>query len=147
MDLHDPLLHISCHTCDGGNGHPSPPPPPLPSSPNLLPHPSPPLPPYLTRLLPPRCPSFYPTSSPPHFLLHPSPHPSSYSSFAAITSSLYIAIYVYMYIVPTMSTELLYPLQYGYTPLHLAAMEGHTTCVECLLSTPDIDVNIENEVS
>ena len=48
-----------------------------------------------------------------------------------------------------MSTELyvLYPLQYGYTPLHLAAMGGHTTCVERHLSTPGIDVNIKNKVS
>ena len=43
--------------------------------------------------------------------------------------------------------ELLYPLQYGNTPLHFAAMEGHTTCLEHLLSTPGIDVNIKNEVS
>ena len=46
-----------------------------------------------------------------------------------------------VYIVPTMLTELLYPLQYGNTPLHLAAREGHTTCVKCLLSAPGIDVN------
>ena len=39
-----------------------------------------------------------------------------------------------------MFTELLYPLQRGYTPLHLAVFEGHTTCIEHLLSTPDIDV-------
>ena len=44
-------------------------------------------------------------------------------------------------------TELLYPLQYGDTPLHLAAREGHTICVEHLLSTPGIDVNIKNNVS
>ena len=37
--------------------------------------------------------------------------------------------------------ELLYPLQYGHTPLHLAADEGHATCVEHLLSTPGIDVD------
>ena len=43
--------------------------------------------------------------------------------------------------------ELLYPLQSGDTPLHLAAREGHTTCVEHLLSTPGIDVNIKNWVS
>ena len=43
--------------------------------------------------------------------------------------------------------ELLYPLQYGYTPLYLAAKEGHTTCVEHLLSTPGINVNIKNIVS
>ena len=43
-------------------------------------------------------------------------------------------------------TELLYPLQGGYTPLHYAACGGRTTCVERLLSTPGIDVNIKNEV-
>ena len=34
------------------------------------------------------------------------------------------------------------------TPLHLAAKGGHTctTCVEHLLSTPGIDVNIKNKV-
>ena len=55
-----------------------------------------------------------------------------------------------MYIVPTMLTELLYPLQWGgNTPLHWAARGGHTTCVEHLLSTPDIqfDVNIKDRVS
>ena len=41
-----------------------------------------------------------------------------------------------------MLTKLLYPLQDGYTPLYLAACGGHTTCVERLLSTPGIDVNI-----
>ena len=47
-----------------------------------------------------------------------------------------------------MLSELLYPLQdEGNTPLHFAAMGGHTTCVEHLLSTPGIDVNIENKVS
>ena len=43
--------------------------------------------------------------------------------------------------------ELLYPLQHGNTPLHLAARGGHTTCVERLLSTPGIDVNIKDRVS
>ena len=43
--------------------------------------------------------------------------------------------------------ELLYPLQAGDTPLHLAAREGHTTCVEHLLSIPGIDVNIQGLVS
>ena len=37
-------------------------------------------------------------------------------------------------------------LQDGYTPLHLAAKIGHTTCVNYLLSTPGIDVNIGNKV-
>ena len=40
--------------------------------------------------------------------------------------------------------KLLYSLQYGDTPLHLAARESHLTCVGCLLSTPGIDVNIKN---
>ena len=53
--------------------------------------------------------------------------------------------HVHVHIVPNMLTELLYPLQYGGGTL--AAMEGHTTCVKHLLSTPDIDVNIKNEVS
>ena len=42
---------------------------------------------------------------------------------------------------------LLYPLQDGNTPLHFAVLEDHTTCVEHLLSTSDIDINIKNEVS
>ena len=46
-----------------------------------------------------------------------------------------------------MLAELLYPLQAGYTPLHCAAEGGHTTCVEHLLSTPGIDVNIMTGVS
>ena len=46
------------------------------------------------------------------------------------------------------TTELFYPLQGGDTPLHLATKGGHnTTCVEHLLSTPGIDVNIKNKVS
>ena len=45
-------------------------------------------------------------------------------------------------------TELLYPLQYGRIMLlFYAAMGGHTTCVERLLSTPGIDVNIQDGVS
>ena len=54
---------------------------------------------------------------------------------------------VQMYIVPTKLTEVLYPLQGGYTPLHLAGRGGHTSCVEHLLSTPGIDVNIKDKVS
>ena len=46
-----------------------------------------------------------------------------------------------------MFTELLYPLQYGYTPLHYAAKGCHTTCVEHLLSTPGIDLTIGDMVS
>ena len=38
-------------------------------------------------------------------------------------------------------------MQGGYTPLHFAAREGHTTCLEHLLSTPGIDVNIKDEAS
>ena len=52
-----------------------------------------------------------------------------------------------LYSVPNTLAELLYPLQDGHTPLHLAARGGHTTCVEHLLSTPGIDVNIKDRVS
>ena len=52
-----------------------------------------------------------------------------------------------MYIAPIMLTELLYPLQFGYTPLHLAVKGGHSTCVKHLISTPGIDVNIKDYVS
>ena len=41
----------------------------------------------------------------------------------------------------------LYSLQGGYTPLHLTTMKGHATCVEHLLSTPGIEVNIRGWVS
>ena len=47
----------------------------------------------------------------------------------------------------TMYMCTLYPLQDGGTPLHLAVWRGHTTCVEHLLSTPGIDVNIQDKVS
>ena len=56
-------------------------------------------------------------------------------------------MHVHVYFVPTIFAELLYPLQDGNTPLHLAAKGGHTTCVEHLLSTPGIDVNIRDKVS
>ena len=56
-------------------------------------------------------------------------------------------IHVHVHIVPSMLTNLLYPFQDGDTPLHLAARRGYTTCVEHLLSTPGIDVNIGNKVS
>ena len=49
--------------------------------------------------------------------------------------------------IPSMLTELLYPFQDGDTPLHLATLGGHATCVERLLSTPGIDVNIKGKVS
>ena len=56
--------------------------------------------------------------------------------------------YMYMCtLLPTMLTELLYPLQFGSTALHLAARGGHTACVEGLLSTPGIGVNIKDWVS
>ena len=51
-----------------------------------------------------------------------------------------------MYIIPTMLTEILYPLQDCYTPLHLAARGAHTTVVEHLLSIPGIDVNVMDVV-
>ena len=47
----------------------------------------------------------------------------------------------------TMLIELLYPLQNGITPLCSAAIKGHTTCLERLISAPGIDVNIQTEVS
>ena len=58
-----------------------------------------------------------------------------------------VAVHVHEYIVLTMLTELLYQYQDGYTPLHYAAMGGHTTYVERLLSTPGIEVNIKDKVS
>ena len=54
--------------------------------------------------------------------------------------------YMYVYI-PTMLTKLLYPLQDGNTPLHLATEGGHITCAERIVSTPGIDVNIKDKVS
>ena len=56
-------------------------------------------------------------------------------------------LHVHVYIVPTVLTELSYPLQDDYTPLHYAAKGGHTTCVEHLLSTQGIEVNITDMVS
>ena len=53
----------------------------------------------------------------------------------------------YMYMYTLYPTELLYPLQGGDTPLHLATKGRHTTCAERLLSTPGIDVNIHDKVS
>ena len=47
-----------------------------------------------------------------------------------------------------MLAELLYPpFQHGIAPLHYAAREGLATCVEHLLSTPGIDVNLKDKVS
>ena len=46
-----------------------------------------------------------------------------------------------------MLSEIFYASQKDNTALHHAARGGHTTCVEHLLSTPGIDVNIKNEVS
>ena len=63
-----------------------------------------------------------------------------YVQYEWVYISMYYSVHVHVYIVPTMLTELLYPLQYD-TPLHLAAKEGHTTCVEYLLSFPGIDVD------
>ena len=96
-------------------------PPPFPSSIFLLPHSSP---------IPPNC--CY------------SHHMQYFNDFSYSHSHI---LHVQVYIVPTMLTQLLYPLQYGYTPLHWAAREGHTICVECLLSTPGIDVYITDKVS
>ena len=56
-------------------------------------------------------------------------------------------LHVHLYIVPTMLTELLYPLQCGNSPLHIAARKGNTTSMEHLLSTPGIEVNIKGLVS
>ena len=58
--------------------------------------------------------------------------------------TMYMHVHVDCAIVLTMLTE---PLQGGETPLHHAAKEVHTTCVEHLLSTPGIDVNIFDSVS
>ena len=68
-------------------------------------------------------------------------------NFAAPVFLLAMTHVVHVYIVATMLTELLYPLQASSTPLHFAAMGGHTACVERILSTPGIDVNIKNVVS
>ena len=43
-----------------------------------------------------------------------------------------------------MLTELLYSLQDGNTPLHIATMKGHTVLVMNLLSNAGIDVNVKN---
>ena len=51
------------------------------------------------------------------------------------------AVRYHMYI------ELMYPLQNGDTPLLLAARGVHPMCVEHLLSTPGIDVNVKDKAS
>ena len=79
--------------------------------------------------------------SPTHCYLH---HLQYFYDTSCLHSHI---LHVHVYIVPTMLTELLYPRQYGYTALHLALRNGHTTCVESLLSTPGIDVNIGDKVS
>ena len=58
-------------------------------------------------------------------------------------------LHVHVYIVLTMLTELLYPLQHGYTPLHYPAIGGNATYknVEHLLSSQGIKVNIKDMVS
>ena len=56
-------------------------------------------------------------------------------------------INVRVYIIPTMLTEILYPLQDSLTPLHWAARGDHTASVKHLLSTPGIDVNNKDRVS
>ena len=56
-------------------------------------------------------------------------------------------VHVHVCIVPIIMTELCNPIQGGHTPLHLAASGGHTACVEHLLSTPGIDMNIKDGVS
>ena len=70
-----------------------------------------------------------------------------YVQYEWVYISMYYSVHVHVYIVPTMLTELLYPLQYDHTALCYAAKGGHTTCVEYLLSTPGIDVNIKDDVS
>ena len=50
------------------------------------------------------------------------------------------------YILHAMLTELLYPLQEGHTPLHLAAWRAHIS-VERLLSTRGINMNNKDMVS
>ena len=42
---------------------------------------------------------------------------------------------------------LLFPLQDDNTPLRYAVMGGYAACVERLLSTPGIEVNINDRVS
>ena len=59
---------------------------------------------------------------------------------------MYVTLFSAMYNENELFTELLYPFQGGCTPLHFAASAGSATCVERLLSTPGIDVNIKNDV-
>ena len=56
-------------------------------------------------------------------------------------------VYLNLHVHFAILTELLYSLQWdGETPLHLAVKAGHTSCVERLLSTPGIDVNMKDSV-
>ena len=58
--------------------------------------------------------------------------------------SMMTIYYMYMYT----AVHLTYPLQGGDARLlHLAARRGHTSCVERLLTTSGIDVNIRSMVS
>ena len=54
-------------------------------------------------------------------------------------------LYIPLMFISTMSTVLLYLLQDGNTPLHLAARAGHTACVNHLLSIPGIAANAKNK--
>ena len=56
-------------------------------------------------------------------------------------------LHVNVHIIPTMLAELLYPLQDGNTPLHIAVEKGYTLCMEYLISIRGMDVNIKNDVS
>ena len=60
---------------------------------------------------------------------------------------LFLRLYCDLRPYVTCTLYVVHPLQGDNTPLHLAAKEGHTTCVECLLSTPGIGVNIDDKVS
>ena len=61
-----------------------------------------------------------------------------HSNFTDAVLKGHPCVHVHVHIVPTMLTELLHD---SYTPLHYAAREGHTTCVEHLST---LDVNIKS---
>ena len=67
-------------------------------------------------------------------------------SLESIYMYVSVSIKHLLYILHAMLTELLYPLQDGHTPLHLAAWRGYIS-VERLLSTPGIDVDSKDMVS